>query len=180
MNGMLTWPVPDPAIPEAADQVLAETAYAAVAAFRSARETHGRANAMAGVPLSAFSAALAVDGVPVEALTCWFDTGRCWHAVAGTPVSYRTTGRTGLDGAAVSLLRPHRDEPAAWWRVARRAGRVRILSSTLVGCCGRDSTPRRGTRRGHPRPRLTRPPQANREAYPKGRRNRTHPIPQLG
>jgi myo-inositol-1(or 4)-monophosphatase len=86
----------------------------------------GTANAAAGVPLSAFSAALVLDGIPVEALTCWLDTGRCWHAAAGQPSPYRTTGRTELDGAAVSLLRPHPGNPdaaAAWWRVAGRAAR---------------------------------------------------------
>ncbi|OBJ03287.1 inositol monophosphatase family protein [Mycobacterium sp. 1465703.0] len=92
----------------------------------------GTANAAAGVPLSAFAGVVAVDGAATEALTCWFDTGRCWHAVAGQPVPYRTSGRTGLDGAAVSLLRPHGDDDAAWWRVARRAARVRILSTSCL------------------------------------------------
>jgi myo-inositol-1(or 4)-monophosphatase len=95
----------------------------------------GTANAAAGVPLSAFAAALVLDGTPVEALTCWLDTGRCWHAVAGQPSPYRTTGRTELDGAAVSLLRPHPGNPdaaAAWWRVAGRAARVRILSTSCL------------------------------------------------
>jgi myo-inositol-1(or 4)-monophosphatase len=95
----------------------------------------GTANAAAGVPLSAFAAALVRDGTPVEAVTCWLDTGRCWHAAAGRPSPYRTTGRTELDGAAVSLLRPHPGNPdaaAAWWRVATRAARVRILSTSCL------------------------------------------------
>ena len=92
----------------------------------------GTANAAAGVPLSAFAGVIAVDGAATEALTCWFDTGRCWHAVAGQPVPYRTTGRTALDGAAVSLLRPHGPDDDAWWRVARRAARVRILSTSCL------------------------------------------------
>jgi myo-inositol-1(or 4)-monophosphatase len=92
----------------------------------------GTANAAAGVPLSAFAGVVAVDGAATEALTCWFDTGRCWHAVAGRPVPYRTSGRTDLDGAAVSLLRPHGDDAAAWWRVAKRAARVRILSTSCL------------------------------------------------
>jgi myo-inositol-1(or 4)-monophosphatase len=92
----------------------------------------GTANAAAGVPLSAFAGVVAVDGVATEALTCWFDTGRCWHAVAGRPTAYRTTGRTALDGAAVSLLRPHGPDDGAWWRVARRAARVRILSTSCL------------------------------------------------
>lgn len=92
----------------------------------------GTANAAAGVPLSAFAGVVAVDGHPNEALTCWYDTGRCWHAVAGEPVPYRTSGRRDLDGAAVSLLRPHGDDDAAWWRVAKRAARVRILSTSCL------------------------------------------------
>jgi myo-inositol-1(or 4)-monophosphatase len=53
----------------------------------------GTANAAAGVPLSAFAAAVCRDGVLTESLTCWLDAGRCWHAVAGLPVPYQTTGR---------------------------------------------------------------------------------------
>jgi myo-inositol-1(or 4)-monophosphatase len=95
----------------------------------------GTANAAAGVPLSAFAGVVARDGVATESLTCWLDTGRCWHAVAGEPTRFRTTGRRALDGAAVSLLRPqpdHVEQNAAWWRVARRAARVRILSTSCL------------------------------------------------
>lgn len=92
----------------------------------------GSANAAAGVPLSCVAGALAVDGSVTEALTCWLDGGRCWHATAGRPTPFRTSGRRTLDGAAVSLLRPHERNAASWWRVARRAGRVRILSSSCL------------------------------------------------
>lgn len=92
----------------------------------------GSANAVAGVPLSCVAAVLAVDGDPVEAVTCWLDAGRCWHVKAGEPVPYRTSGRTALDGAAVSLLRPHERNREQWWRVARRVARVRILSSSCL------------------------------------------------
>ncbi|TCP53607.1 D-fructose 1,6-bisphosphatase [Tamaricihabitans halophyticus] len=92
----------------------------------------GTANAVAGVPLSAFAATLVRDGVPVESLTCWLDTGRCWRAVAGEPTPYRTTGRTSLAGAAVSLLRPQRHTVDAWWRVADQASRVRVLSTSCL------------------------------------------------
>ncbi|WP_210583681.1 inositol monophosphatase family protein [Streptomyces sp. GESEQ-35] len=92
----------------------------------------GTANAAAGVPLSAFAGVVAVDGAPVEALTCWLDTGRCWHTVAGQPSAYRTNGRTQLDGAAVSLLRPQKHIADAWWRVAERAARIRILSTSCL------------------------------------------------
>lgn len=92
----------------------------------------GTANAVAGVPLSAFAAAVVVDGVATEAITTWFETGRCWHTIAGRPTPYRTTGRRELDGAAVSLMRPRERYAPAWWRVAERAGRVRILSSTCL------------------------------------------------
>jgi myo-inositol-1(or 4)-monophosphatase len=92
----------------------------------------GSANAAAGVPLSCVAGALAVDGTVTEALTCWVDTGRCWHARAGAAPAYRTSGRRELDGAAVSLLRPHERNADAWWRVTRRASRVRILSSSCL------------------------------------------------
>jgi len=94
----------------------------------------GSANAAAGVPLCCFGGTVAVDGRAIEALTVWLDTGRAWHAVAGRPTSYRTTGRTSLPGATVNLLRPHRRNAEAWWRVAERAGRVRILSTTVLEC----------------------------------------------
>ncbi|MGW4079580.1 inositol monophosphatase family protein, partial [Streptomyces asiaticus] len=92
----------------------------------------GTANAASGVPLSAFAGVIAVDGVPTEALTSWLDTGRCWHTVAGQPSAYRTNGRTELDGAAVSLLRPQPHIADAWWRVATRAARIRILSTSCL------------------------------------------------
>ncbi len=92
----------------------------------------GTANAVAEVPLSAFSGVVAVDGRATEALTVWLDTGRSWHAKAGVPAPYRTTGRRALDGAAVSLLRPQAKNEAAWLRVSRRAARVRILSSSWL------------------------------------------------
>ncbi|WP_349345435.1 inositol monophosphatase family protein [Streptomyces rapamycinicus] len=92
----------------------------------------GTANAASGVPLSAFAGVIAVDGVPTEALTSWLDTGRCWHTVAGQPSPYRTNGRTELDGAAVSLLRPQPQIADAWWRVATRAARIRILSTSCL------------------------------------------------
>ncbi|MGA6154358.1 inositol monophosphatase family protein [Stenotrophomonas sp. NPDC087984] len=92
----------------------------------------GTANAASGVPLSAFAGVIAVDGVPTEALTSWLDTGRCWHTVAGRPSPYRTNGRTELDGAAVSLLRPQAHIADAWWRVATRAARIRILSTSCL------------------------------------------------
>lgn len=92
----------------------------------------GTANAARGVPLSAFAGVVSIDGVPIEALTCWLDTGRCWHTVAGEPTPYRTSGRQELKGAAVSLLRPQEHIADAWWRVAKLAARVRILSTSCL------------------------------------------------
>jgi myo-inositol-1(or 4)-monophosphatase len=106
----------------------------------------GTANALAGVPLCTFSGAIVVDGRPVEALTRWLDTGRDWacRTDAGMraedtvhpedTAQWRTTGRTVLDGAAISLLRPQQANWAAWQVIAQRAARLRILScSTLEG-----------------------------------------------
>ncbi|MFC7403518.1 inositol monophosphatase family protein [Georgenia alba] len=96
----------------------------------------GSANAAAGVPLSCFSGALYVDGELAEGLICWLEQGHCVAARAGEPVPYRTSGATALTGAAVSMLRPKRhaggDSTDAWLRVAGRAERVRILSSSCL------------------------------------------------
>ena len=96
----------------------------------------GSANAAADVPLSCFSAAMAVDGALTQALTMWLETGRVWAGTADGDVCvggpWRTTGRTSLGGAAVSLLRPHPHTRAAWWAVTERAARVRILSTTAL------------------------------------------------
>lgn len=92
----------------------------------------GSANAAAGVPLCCFGGVVAVDGTATEALTTWLDTGRAWHAVAGRPTPYRTSGSTRAAGAAVSLLRPKENNAEPWWRVAQAVGRIRILSSTVL------------------------------------------------
>ena len=92
----------------------------------------GSANAAAGVPLCGVAAVLVQGERAAAAVTCWLDTGRCWYAEVGAATGYRTTGRRELDGAAVSLLRPHARNAEAWWRVARRASRVRILSTSCL------------------------------------------------
>ncbi len=95
----------------------------------------GSANAAAGLQLCCFSAALAVDDTFTEALTVWLASGDRWGVRAGEPVRWSTSGRSGLDGAAVSLLRPQPARPgpaAAWWRIAERAARVRVLGCTTL------------------------------------------------
>lgn len=96
----------------------------------------GSANAAAGVPLSCFSGVLVDDGTPVEALNCWLETGRSMHARVSEPVGYRTSGRTGLAGAALSMLRPkvgeRGDTMETWTQLTRQAARVRILSTSCL------------------------------------------------
>jgi myo-inositol-1(or 4)-monophosphatase len=96
----------------------------------------GSANAAAGVPLACFAAALAVDGAFLEAATVWLETGTTWAGTADGRIAaggpWATTGRTSLQGAAVSLLRPQAHTRDAWWRVAERAARIRILSTTAL------------------------------------------------
>lgn len=91
----------------------------------------GTGNATAGVPLAAFTAAVVLDGVPVEGLTDWFDTGRRWWARAGRPGPCRTSGATCLEGALVSTIRP-KGEARAWWALVQRCDRVRILGSSSL------------------------------------------------
>ena len=95
----------------------------------------GTANAIVGVPLCAFGAALAVDGELTEALVVWFDGDRRWSARRGEPGPSATTGRRHLDGAAVSMLRPRPSTTPAWSGVAARADRVRVLGSSLLEGC---------------------------------------------
>lgn len=96
----------------------------------------GSANAAAGVPLSCFSAAVFVDGQPVEALSVWLENGWAQWARAGEAVPFAVSGRRELAGSAVDMLRPKLhvggDSTEAWVRVARASGRVRILSSTCL------------------------------------------------
>lgn len=92
----------------------------------------GSANAATGVPLSCFAGALVRGDQPVEALTVWFDTGRAWSAWAGRPTPFRTSGRTGLKGASMCMMRPKQGTEDAWARVANQVERVRILSTTCL------------------------------------------------
>lgn len=96
----------------------------------------GSANAAAGVGISSFSGVLVEDGYPVEALTTWLETGRVLQGRIGQPTSARTSGRTTIDGAALSMLRPkagpYGDTMDTWAELSGRASRVRILSSTCI------------------------------------------------
>jgi myo-inositol-1(or 4)-monophosphatase len=94
----------------------------------------GTANATAGVPICAFAGALAVDGVFTEGLVSWLDLGRRWHARRDDRFA-SVTGRQGLMGASVSMLRPRPETLAAWTRVASRADRVRVLGSSVIEAC---------------------------------------------
>ncbi|WP_349829589.1 inositol monophosphatase family protein [Brevibacterium litoralis] len=102
----------------------------------------GSANAAAGVPLSCFSGVLVEDDTPVEALNTWLETGRSVHARAGGPTVdgtgrvLATSGRSSLDGAALSMLRPkvgeRGDTMDTWVALTRRAGRIRVLSTSCL------------------------------------------------
>lgn len=92
----------------------------------------GTANAAAGVPICGFAAAVVVDDVTAAARVLWFDTGREWSARRGKPSIHVISGRKSLDGAAVSLLRPRAATAAVWSRIADRAGRVRVLGSSVI------------------------------------------------
>lgn len=95
----------------------------------------GTANSAAGVPISAFAAALAVDGEITEAYASWLGTGHEWRAHIDDPVVPRTTGRESLEGSAMSMLRPRPETWRRWSAVARRAERVRVLGSSVIEAC---------------------------------------------
>lgn len=103
----------------------------------------GSANAASGVPLSCFSAAVFVDGRPVEALSVWLEQGHAvWAGQEGAASgkasggAVRTSGRGRLHGAAVDMLRPKRhaggDSTEAFLRISETAGRIRVLSTTCL------------------------------------------------
>jgi myo-inositol-1(or 4)-monophosphatase len=91
----------------------------------------GTGNAASGIPISAFTAALAVDGQFVQGLTHWFDLDRRWFASVDDPTTATTTRATSLDGALVSMIRPKAD-PSAFLRIAQRTSRVRVLGSSAI------------------------------------------------
>jgi len=96
----------------------------------------GTANAAAGVPLSCFSGAVAIDGEITQGLTRWLDNGQDWAAADGELVAggpYGPTTRRSVDGAELSLLRPQKTKnKAAWWRLADAAARIRVLSCSTL------------------------------------------------
>ncbi len=114
----------------------------------------GTGNAAAGVPFAGFTAAIAIDERFVEGLTVWLDTGRWWWAdrngrghhgttairatdlggtlaVAAAAPPLQASGRTTLDGAIVSMIRP-KEDPSGFLAIARCADRVRILGSSAI------------------------------------------------
>jgi myo-inositol-1(or 4)-monophosphatase len=92
----------------------------------------GTANAIAGVPVAGFGAALAEDGIFIQAAMTSLTTGACWAGKVGGTVPFRTSLRTELAESAVSLLRPRSSNEQRWWAVAQQADRVRILSTSIV------------------------------------------------
>jgi myo-inositol-1(or 4)-monophosphatase len=93
----------------------------------------GTGNAVTGLPISAFTAAIAIDGRFTQALTRWFHTGETWTADRDVPSRRRTSGRRSLDGALVSMIRPKADAER-FLAISRRADRVRVLGSTSLEC----------------------------------------------
>ena len=91
----------------------------------------GTGNAAAGVPVSAFTAAIAVDGRFTEGLTHWLDLDRRWWAHVDEEVQPSTTGRRSLDGAMVSMIRPKGDG-GGFLAIARRCDRIRVLGSSSI------------------------------------------------
>lgn len=93
----------------------------------------GSANAAAGVPVCAVSAAMAVDdGRFVEAATHLLGTDLVWSAAVGQPRGLQTSGRVSLPGSDISLLRPRPETTPAWNRLAAVADRVRVLGCSTL------------------------------------------------
>lgn len=95
----------------------------------------GTANSAAGVPMSAFGAAIVVDDVISECANAWLGTDYRWTAHIDDPVHQRVTPHSTLNGASLSMLRPRPETWAAWSELATSVDRIRVLgSSVLEGC----------------------------------------------
>lgn len=92
----------------------------------------GTANSAAGVPISAFSAAIVCDNVVEEALITWLGTNYARSAHKNDAVVSRVSTRTTIDGASLSMLRPRPTTWRAWSTLAQRAERMRILGSSVI------------------------------------------------
>lgn len=95
----------------------------------------GTANSAAGVPISGFSAAIVEDDIIIESLVTWLGTNYSWRAHCDDTVVQRTTGRTKLAGAALSMLRPRPGTWNTWSVLAQTSERVRILGSSVIEAC---------------------------------------------
>jgi myo-inositol-1(or 4)-monophosphatase len=95
----------------------------------------GTANSAAGVPLSAFGAAIVVDDVIVQCAASWLGTEYRWSAHKDDAVNPRVTSQQKLAGASLSLLRPRPETWLGWSELATSTERLRILgTSVLEGC----------------------------------------------
>lgn len=95
----------------------------------------GTANSAAGVPMSAFGAAIVVDDVIAECANAWLGTDYRWNAHIDDPIQSRVTSHSTLNGSSLSLLRPRPETWAAWSELATTVDRIRVLgSSVLEGC----------------------------------------------
>lgn len=92
----------------------------------------GTANSAAGVPISAFSAAIVVDDVIHEARITWLGTNYVRHAHRDDPVFVTVSERTTIEGSSISMLRPRQMTWPAWSVIAQRAERLRILGATVL------------------------------------------------
>jgi len=92
----------------------------------------GTANSAAGVPISAFSAAIVRDEMVEEALITWLGTSYARSAHKDDAIVSRVSTRTTIDGASLSMLRPRPATWAAWSSLAQRAERMRILGSSVI------------------------------------------------
>jgi myo-inositol-1(or 4)-monophosphatase len=95
----------------------------------------GTANSAAGVPISAFAAAVVVDDRIVESLCTWLGTDHRWRAHVDDECAPTTSGRLTLDGASLSMLRPRPTTWKAWADLALTAERMRILGSSVIEGC---------------------------------------------
>lgn len=95
----------------------------------------GTANSASGLPISAFAAAIAIDGVITESYCTWLGTHKTWHGHIDAPVSSTVTTQKILQGASISMLRPRPETWHRWSALAQASERIRILGSSVIEGC---------------------------------------------
>jgi myo-inositol-1(or 4)-monophosphatase len=98
----------------------------------------GTANAVADIPVCAFAGAICIGSQVVDSHLVWLDSQRFLSAHRNRHGEWelseplRTSRRTSLASASISVLRPRPHTRSAWDAVVRPTERLRVMGSSIV------------------------------------------------